>query len=240
MESTDLKKESMTKFFLIAFIFPGKEMNHELIFAFNDLLSVSSEPKTRKKLMTDYMKRFLLLSYYNMDRKNIKIAAVINDRSGPKTLKLQPLNVIDSKRIANAVNKANLNHADDKGKGFAEILEVAGTSIFSKDIPHATTRTLIVFASSLLADGLREEVLALRQSGIKIIFIVVKGYSSEFAEATLKPMVTFVRIGDTVTSIDINEGLNEISKGASLFSVPFFLIVIVNAHESFLTRISTQ
>ena len=186
---------------------------------------MAATPVSRKKLMLDYMTRFLRLTYHNLkDGKNdvssIKIGAVMNDKYGPKTFQLRSLQDDTQQVIADTLNRAQLNKF--ASVGFVNTIKTARTNVFSQDLsttrPGAgtvipTQKTLIAFAGPLDTVGLKEEVQKLRQSGIKIIFFVVEAFTSDQVERQLKPMVSFVRITNKVTTAALSEALNEFSKG---------------------------
>ena len=157
----------------------------------------------------------------------------MNDKYGPKTVPLRPLKGDTQQNIIDTLNRAQLNPTK-KGVGFVDTFKAARSTVFSQDSSFTTQsgatttptqKTLIAFAGSLRTDGLREEVQKLRESGIKIIFIVVEAYTSDSVEKQLKPMVSFVRISNKVTNDALNEGLHELSKGI-LISIFIFLRII--------------
>ena len=221
----------------------------ELVFTFNDLPPVALTVASRKELMIDYMKPLLRLAYHNLkndndkQNNNIQIGAVMNDKYGPKTVPLRSLQGDTQQNIIDTLNRAQLNPTK-KGVGFVDTIKAARSTVFSQDSSFTTQsgatttptqKTLITFAGSLRTDGLREEVQKLRESGIKIIFIVVEAYTSDSVEKQLKPMVSFVRISNKVTNDALNEGLDELSKG-TLISILIFLRIIFFYNEIVLSN----
>ena len=178
------------------------------------------DAKIRKDLMISFTERFVRT--YTVPNKNIEIGAVINDRQRPKIVQLKPLDSIEVERIfENPLYRASLNPALG-AKGLVGILKAANGLFTNTNTAKAgnskssdnIVKTLLVFVGSLSNTDVRlpKQLLKLQESGVKVVFIVKESMPDE--ETTkLKRLVSFVRIGDQVTSNDVNMGQNEVSKG---------------------------